>query len=76
MPKGQRWQGQFGQVGAAQVNRAGVVVALDPDPAAARLQAGDPKPLVLGQGPGGLQVVETVAQADHGVGLCAVQIGG
>lgn len=68
MLKKQRMNAQGGAVAATYIQRARVVVALNPDPVAAGLQSVDPQTVVFGQLTWCLRVVKTIAQADDGAG--------
>ena len=74
MLKKQRMNAQGGAVAATYIQRARVVVALNPDPVAAGLQSVDPQTVVFGQLTWCLRVVKTIAQADDGAGGVGVKI--
>ena len=64
--KGQRSFAVFRQMGAADIDRSGMVIALDPDPAPPRHKAGQPAVIGLIQFLDSGEVVETVAKTDDG----------
>ena len=65
VPEVKRTFVQFGQMGSRQSHRPWIMVAFDPNPAAARLQAIDPHDLVVIKAVCRHPVVETVTKTDH-----------
>ena len=74
MAEGEQRSIKLRQVRAAEIHQSGIVISLDPDRAAVRLQRRNPEPFGLRQGARGVAVVKAAVEADHAARLGLTQI--
>ena len=74
MAQGEQRSIKLRQVRAAEICQSGIVISLDPDRAAVRLQRRNPEPFGLRQGARDVAVVKAAVEADHAARLGLTQI--